>query len=90
VLRPGDMVLACPPVWFAILALARHYLPPGPCPGGTQPLGKIVLAVGGDWLDVEPHDPFSLISVTVRAMFEILISSTIPPITPPDEPPMNA
>lgn len=50
----GDLVLTCPPPWFARLARARGYLPAGECPGGSQPLGKMVLAAGGDRLDVEP------------------------------------
>jgi len=49
-LRPGDLVLACPPPAAAGLALARGYLAPGPCPGGTKPLGKLVLAAAGDRL----------------------------------------
>jgi type IV secretory pathway protease TraF len=53
-LSPGDFVLACPPAAFARLASARGYLPPGPCPGGTQPLGKLVLALPSDRLDLGP------------------------------------
>jgi conjugative transfer signal peptidase TraF len=52
--HPGQIVLACPPAAFARLARARGYLPPGPCPGGSQPLGKLLLAVDGDRLDVAP------------------------------------
>lgn len=51
---PGDLVLTCPPPPFAHLARTRGYLPAGGCPGGSQPLGKLVLAAGGDRLDVEP------------------------------------
>jgi conjugative transfer signal peptidase TraF len=51
-LRPGDLVLACPPPAAATLALARGYLDPGSCPGGTKPLGKLVLAVAGDRLEI--------------------------------------
>ncbi|HVT59610.1 MAG TPA: conjugative transfer signal peptidase TraF [Thermoanaerobaculia bacterium] len=47
-----DLVLACPPSWAARLALDRHYLPAGECPGGTQPLGKILLGLPGDLLDL--------------------------------------
>src|ERR1700687_4650892 len=50
--RPGQLVLACPPVRAAELALRRHYLLPGSCPGGTKPIGKLVAAVGGDRLDL--------------------------------------
>jgi conjugative transfer signal peptidase TraF len=52
--RPGDLVLACAPAGFARLALARHYFGSGRCPGGTKPIGKLVLAVAGDRLDLEP------------------------------------
>jgi conjugative transfer signal peptidase TraF len=53
-LRPGDLVLACPPPAAATLALAlaRGYLDPGSCSGGTKPLGKLVLAVAGDRLEL--------------------------------------
>jgi conjugative transfer signal peptidase TraF len=50
--RPGDLVLACPPAAFARLALARGYLRRGGCPGGSRPLGKVLLAVAGDRLEV--------------------------------------
>jgi conjugative transfer signal peptidase TraF len=49
---PGDLVLACPPPRFAALALARHYLLPGSCPGGTMAVGKLLLAVAGDRVQV--------------------------------------
>jgi type IV secretory pathway protease TraF len=52
--RPGEMVLACPPTPFARLAVQRGYLPTRDCPAGSQPLGKLVLAVAGDRLDVRP------------------------------------
>jgi conjugative transfer signal peptidase TraF len=45
---PGDLVLACPPPAAAALAHRRGYLGPGSCPGGTRPLGKLVLAAAGD------------------------------------------
>jgi conjugative transfer signal peptidase TraF len=51
--RPGELVLACPPAGAAELALRRHYLLPGSCPGGTKPIGKLVAAVAGDTLDLE-------------------------------------
>jgi conjugative transfer signal peptidase TraF len=53
-LRPGDLVLACAPAAFGALARARGYLPGGRCPGGVAPLGKVVLAVPGDEVDVNP------------------------------------
>jgi conjugative transfer signal peptidase TraF len=51
-LRPGDLVVACPPLAASTLALARGYLDPGTCPGGTKPLGKLVLAVPGDRIEL--------------------------------------
>ena len=51
-LRPGDLVLACPPPAASTLALARGYLDPGDCPGGTKPLGKLVLAAPGDRVEL--------------------------------------
>lgn len=50
--RPGDLVLACPPAGFGRLAVARGYLGRGGCPGGSRPLGKLLLAVAGDRLEV--------------------------------------
>jgi conjugative transfer signal peptidase TraF len=53
--EPGDLVLACPPPAFAALARARHYLLPGSCPGGTLPLGKLVVAAAGDRVEATPR-----------------------------------
>jgi conjugative transfer signal peptidase TraF len=50
--RPGDLVLACPPPAAAALARRRGYLGPGSCPGGTHPLGKLVLAAAGDRVEL--------------------------------------
>lgn len=44
----GVIVMACLPRRVARLALQRGYLWHGDCPGGAVPLGKVVLAVGGD------------------------------------------
>jgi conjugative transfer signal peptidase TraF len=48
----GCLVLACAPRWAGELAGGRGYLPRGDCPGGVKPLGKIVLAAAGDWVEV--------------------------------------
>jgi len=48
----GSTVLACPPWAAARLARERGYLFSGPCPGGVDPLGKRVLAAGGDRVEV--------------------------------------
>jgi conjugative transfer signal peptidase TraF len=49
---PGEIVLACPPPAAAAMALERRYLDTGPCPGGTKPLGKLVLAGAGDRVEL--------------------------------------
>jgi conjugative transfer signal peptidase TraF len=46
------IVLACLPTEVAIFARSRRYVPHGPCPGGTAPIGKVVLALGGDVVQV--------------------------------------
>ena len=51
-LRRGDLVLACPPEPAARLARSRGYLPPGPCPGAVEPIGKTILATSGDRIEV--------------------------------------
>jgi conjugative transfer signal peptidase TraF len=50
--RAGQLVLACPPARAAELALQRHYLLAGSCPGGTKPIGKLVAALAGDRLEL--------------------------------------
>jgi conjugative transfer signal peptidase TraF len=45
-------VLLCAPAPAAHLARERSYLPAGRCPGGVQPLGKMVLALPGDTVEV--------------------------------------
>jgi conjugative transfer signal peptidase TraF len=49
----GSLVLVCLPHKAAALALERGYVPPGRCPGGSAPLGKVVLAVAGDRLSFD-------------------------------------
>ena len=47
--RRGQMVVACPPDEpMYHLALQRHYLRPGLCPSGTEPLIKKVVGLPGD------------------------------------------
>ena len=48
----GMLVSACLPRPVAVSALERGYLPEGPCPSGTGPVGKVVVAVAGDTVDV--------------------------------------
>jgi conjugative transfer signal peptidase TraF len=49
----GSIVLACLPPAMARLARERSYVPRGVrCPGGTGPIGKVVLALPGDTVEV--------------------------------------
>ena len=48
----GDMVLACLPADVAVFARSRGYVPNGRCPGSTAPIGKVVLAMAGDSVEV--------------------------------------
>ena len=51
----GALVLACLPPGVAAFAKERGYVPHGDeCPGGVVPIGKPVLAVGGDTVNVTP------------------------------------
>ena len=52
--RRGELVAACLPIGVAKLGLARGYLGAGDCPGDAEPVDKIVGALAGDLLDVEP------------------------------------
>lgn len=48
----GAMVLACLPESVAMFARSRGYVPKGKCPGATAPIGKVVLALAGDSVQV--------------------------------------
>jgi conjugative transfer signal peptidase TraF len=48
----GELVLVCPPAGAAALAVERGYLRRGGCAGGSGRLGKLVLAVAGDEVEV--------------------------------------
>lgn len=48
----GAMVLACLPADVAVFARSRGYVPNGRCPGATAPIGKVVLAMAGDSVEV--------------------------------------
>jgi conjugative transfer signal peptidase TraF len=50
--RRGTIVLACVPRSVAVWAKRREYIPPGGCPGGVMPLGKIVAGIPGDTIVV--------------------------------------
>jgi conjugative transfer signal peptidase TraF len=51
----GAMVLACLPADVAVFARSRGYVPNGACPGATAPIGKVVLAMAGDSVEVTPE-----------------------------------
>jgi conjugative transfer signal peptidase TraF len=50
----GELVGACLPASIAQEGLARGYLQQGDCPSGTEPVAKIVGALPGDVLEVQP------------------------------------
>jgi conjugative transfer signal peptidase TraF len=51
--RRSDLVLACLPVPIAAWAMQRHYLGGGRCPGGAEPVVKILGAIQGDEVAVD-------------------------------------
>jgi conjugative transfer signal peptidase TraF len=50
--RAGDIVELCLPENVARVGLERGYLDRGSCPTGALPLVKIVVALGGDTVDI--------------------------------------
>ena len=52
--RRGELVAACLPLRAAKLGLARGYLRAGDCPGNAEPVDKVIGALPGDLLDIEP------------------------------------
>jgi conjugative transfer signal peptidase TraF len=61
----GDLVYFCAPPGSAWeLAAARHYTPPGPCPGGSAPFLKPVVALSGD--------PYSVATASVAILGQTL------------------
>jgi conjugative transfer signal peptidase TraF len=53
-LTHGELVLACLPPQPAQLAFQRGYLGAGHCPGGVEPVAKIVGALSGDTVEIQP------------------------------------
>ena len=48
-LQRGEIVVVCPPDTASLrMGHERGYIPPGNCPGGSEPLVKPIAAVGGD------------------------------------------
>ena len=50
----GDLVAACLPIAIAQEGLAHGYLRTGACAGNAEPVGKIVSALAGDVVEIEP------------------------------------
>ena len=48
----GTVVAICPSAGVLAIAVPRHYLEPGSCPGNVEPLLKHIAAVAGDRVDV--------------------------------------
>jgi conjugative transfer signal peptidase TraF len=51
----GSIAQVCLPPRVAEFARGRGYLGPGKCPGRVRPLGKVVLAIRGDVVRLEPE-----------------------------------
>jgi len=51
-LARGRLVSACLPLPISRLGRARSYLPPGPCPGDSAPVLKILAALPGDRIEI--------------------------------------
>ena len=66
-LARGDLVRVCLPEAHAALALERKYLYPGLCPGGTEPLAKLVAALPGDTVHVDSIFTHVSGGLTIRA-----------------------
>jgi conjugative transfer signal peptidase TraF len=52
--RRGELVAACLPASVAKYGVARGYLRAGDCPGGAEPVDKVIGALPGDLVDIEP------------------------------------
>jgi len=52
--RRGALVAACLPSVIARTGLARGYLQKGDCPTGAEPVAKVIGALAGDELQIEP------------------------------------
>jgi conjugative transfer signal peptidase TraF len=50
----GELVAVCVPAAIARSGLARGYLRKGDCPAGAEPVAKVIGAVAGDVVKVEP------------------------------------
>lgn len=87
----GDLVGFClEDASFMALALDRRYLRPGTCPGGLQPLLKLLAGLPGDQVDIGPDglrvnnrlQPFSRICVQDshgRPLPPVALHPEIPP-----------
>ena len=53
-LARGALVAACLPPVIAQQGMARGYLQRGDCPAGAEPVAKVIGALPGDAVDVEP------------------------------------
>jgi len=50
----GALVAACLPAAIARQGIARGYLREGDCPAGAEPVAKVIGAIAGDRVDLEP------------------------------------
>ncbi len=50
----GALVAACLPTAIALTGITRGYLIKGDCPAGAEPVAKVIGALPGDVVQVEP------------------------------------
>jgi conjugative transfer signal peptidase TraF len=53
-LARGELVAVCVPAAIARTGLTRGYVREGDCPAGAEPLAKIIGAVAGDVVELQP------------------------------------
>jgi conjugative transfer signal peptidase TraF len=81
-LRPGEVVVICPPdTRPARLGAARGYIPAGACPGGYEPLVKPIAATVGDRVAVSA-DGVTVNGQTVPGSVPLAHDSAGRPLSP--------
>src|SRR5208282_3076930 len=58
-IRRGELAAACLPVKVEQEGLMRRYLGNGDCPGGAEPVLKVIGGLGGDEVDIDAGQRWS-------------------------------
>ena len=77
-LARGDLVRVCLPEAHAAPALERGYLNPGRCPGSTELLAKVLVALPGDTVHVGSTNTRESEGLVMRAPVVVLDSKSRP------------